>query len=267
MRSFPLTYIVILFLCLFTLSACADSAEESSEEQESLQIAAASNLTLAFKEIAHLFEEETGINITYSFGSTGQLAEQIENGAPFDIFVAANPLFLKDLQEKEAIISESTIDFAYGKIGIATATSGNFSITDLEDLLDPSIKKIAIANPAHAPFGTAAEQALKNTGLLERIDEKLVYARNIADTLSYLESGNVEAAIISESLYQEGDVEFQLIDSTLYEPIEQTAAIVTQSEKQELASSFLSFLEGSIGKEVLKSYGFDIPEEDKDDGS
>ncbi|MFC0471614.1 molybdate ABC transporter substrate-binding protein [Halalkalibacter kiskunsagensis] len=246
-------------LILFTLSACGNNGQAESEQE--LLVAAASDLTLAFTEIGPLFEEETGSTLTFSFGSTGQLADQIENGAPFDVFAAANISFVDNLREKEFIFADSQTTYAFGRVGIATLPSSSHTVTTLENLLHRDIKKIAIANPDHAPYGLAAKQALQSAGIWDKIEEKLVFGRNISDTLSYIETGNVEAGIIALSLYKEGDVVFNLIEDDLHEPLEQSIAVVKRTSQEELSREFIDFLSGPIGKPIMESYGFIVPKE------
>jgi molybdate transport system substrate-binding protein len=246
---------------LFSLSACSNSSHAENENE--LLVAAASDLTLAFTEIAPLFEEETGASITFSFGSTGQLADQIENGAPFDVFAAANISFVDNLREKELIFADSQTTYAFGRIGLATLPSSSYTIETLDDLLSRDIKKIAIANPEHAPYGLAAKQALQTAGIWDEVKDKLVFGRNISDTLSYIETGNAEAGIIALSLYREEDVLFTAIEDDFHDPLEQSMAIVRRTNKEKLSREFIDFITGPVGKPVMENYGFIVPKENE----
>ncbi len=246
-------------LILLSLSACGNNGQAESENE--LLVAAASDLTVAFTEIGPLFEEESGARITFSFGSTGQLADQIENGAPFDVFAAANRSFVDNLREKKFVFADSQTTYAFGRIGIAALPSSSYTVETMDDLLNPDIKKIAIANPDHAPYGLAAKQALQSAGVWDEVKEKLVFGRNISDTLSYIKTGNVEAGIIALSLYEEGDVGFNIIKDELHEPLEQSIAVVKRTSQEELSRDFINFLTGPIGKPIMESYGFIVPKE------
>ncbi|KHF40136.1 molybdate ABC transporter substrate-binding protein [Halalkalibacter okhensis] len=253
-------FISTILLLLTLVSGCGNDQVEQ-EPQKELLVAAASDLTLAFTEVGALFEEETGVPITFSFGSTGQLADQIENGAPFDVFAAANIDFIDRLKEAELLFPDTQTTYAFGRIGVATLPNSTTSVETLDDLLNPEIKKIAIANPDHAPYGLAAKEALETAGIWDQVEEKLVYGRNISDTLSYIETGNAEAGIIALSLYQEGEVDFELIDADLHEPLEQSIAVINRTNEEELARMFIEFITGPIGKPIMESYGFIVPEE------
>jgi molybdate transport system substrate-binding protein len=251
--------LMVISLLLFSLIAvgCKNTQSETIE----LNIAAASDLTLAFTEVSKVFEEETGIKITFSFGSTGQLADQIEHGAPFDVFAAANKQFIEQLDEKELVISDTKMLYALGRIGLATKVDQQLKIETLEQLVESDVVKVAIANPDHAPYGLAAKQALQNAGLWETIEDKLVFGRNISDTLAFLETGNVEVAIIALSLVKEDEVNFTLIDDQLHAPLEQMIAVIKQTKQEEQARAFIDFIRGTIGKPIMESYGFVVPVE------
>ncbi|MDQ0242831.1 molybdate transport system substrate-binding protein [Bacillus fengqiuensis] len=251
----PFTILLIMFM-----SGCSDTNKTSEADAVELKVAAASDLSSAFKEAGELFEEETNSRITFSFGSSGQLADQIENGAPFDVYAAANITFVDQLKEKDLIIPETQTTYAFGRIGIASLPDRDISIETLEDLLKPEVKKIAIANPDHAPYGLAAKQALETAGLWDQIEEKMVYGRNISDTLSFIETGNVEAGIIARSLYKEGEVDFHMIDDNLHEPLEQSIAVISGTSEEPLARDFIEFIKGPVGRPIMESYGFVVPE-------
>lgn len=262
MNKISSTLTIKIILILLLVSSGCNTNETPKDEMNELTIAAASNLALAFTEAGKVFEEQTNSKITFSFGSSGQLADQIENGAPFDLFASANSKFIDHLQKENLIIPDTQIIYAYGRIGIATLSGGTSSIETLEDLLKPEIKKIAIANPGHAPYGVAAKQALENAGLWEQIENKLVYGKNISDTLTFIETGNVEAGIIALSLYNEEEVNLHLINEDLHAPLEQSIAVINRTSQENLAKEFIHFIKGPIGKPIMESYGFVVPEED-----
>ncbi|MBM4761658.1 molybdate ABC transporter substrate-binding protein [Bacillus sp. B15-48] len=249
---------MILFALLLFAGCSANN--DTDEKQREIKVAAASDLTLAFTEIGELFEDETGAKLTFSFGSTGQLADQIENGAPFDVFAAANVSFIDRLREKDLILPETQTTYAFGRIGIAVLPDSPLQITSLGDLVNPEMKKVAIANPDHAPYGMAAKQAFESAGIWDQIETKLVYGRNISDTLAFIETGNVEAGIIALSLYKEDEVQFHLIDDALHAPIEQSIAVIEETNEPDLANEFIQFITGPVGKPIMESYGFTIPE-------
>jgi molybdate transport system substrate-binding protein len=253
-------YLITLLLLLVVFSSGCSTNKPKNNEVQALTIAAASDLALAFTEVGSLFEAETGAKLTFSFGSTGQLADQIENGAPFDVFAAANVMFVDNLREKDLIIPDTQTTYAFGRIGLATLPDSMLSIQTLEDLLKPEVVKVAIANPEHAPYGLAAKQALEGAGYWPELEEKMVYGRNISDTLTFIETGNAEAGIIALSLYQEGKVNFHIIEDNLHAPLEQSVAVISRTKEEQLARQFIDFILGSTGRPIMESYGFIVPE-------
>lgn len=254
LKPFIISY---LFFSLMVVG-CSNSKSETVEKVE-LNIAAASDLTHAFSEIGKLFEDETGTKVTFSFGSTGQFADQIENGAPFDVFAAADKFFIEQLDKKDLLISDTKTLYAIGRIGIATRADSVLTIESIDDLLKQDVVKIAIANPDHAPYGLAAKQVLETAGVWGEIESKLVFGRNISDTLTYIETGNAEAAIIALSLAKENEVKFNIIDAEMHAPLEQMIAVIDRTKYQQQSKEFIEFIRGPIGKPVMESYGFVVP--------
>ncbi|WP_147802559.1 molybdate ABC transporter substrate-binding protein [Alkalicoccus halolimnae] len=254
---------IIPFIVLYVLLSSGCSASESKENEEAeITVAAASSLSPAFTELGPLFEEESGTAITFSFGSTGQLTEQIENGAPFDVFASADIAAVDQLRENELIVPDTQTTYAFGRIGLSTLPETTETVETLEDLLKPEVKKIAIANPDHAPYGKASKQALENEGLWEELEEKIIYGRNITDTLSFIETGNAEAGIIALSLYDEEELNFHMIDEDLHAPLEKSIAVIEDTSEEEAAKAFIDFIQGPTARPIMESHGFTVPEGD-----
>ena len=163
-----------------------------SQTKPELTVFAAADLAFALKDIVANFEQAHDAKVTLVMGSTGQLAQQIAHGAPADVFFAANESFIDDLIRRGAIISETRALYAQGRIALATRKDRGPRLTDLNDLTDPRIRRIAIANPQHAPYGKAAEEALRTVGLWDTLQPRLVYGENIRHTLQFLETGGVD---------------------------------------------------------------------------
>lgn len=252
-------------LTLFSLIALgtACNTENSNEEAVSLSIAAASDLGPAFNALKEDFEDESGVELTFSFGSTGQLADQIENGAPFDVFASANVSFIERLIETDDIIELSATPYAFGRIGLMMENSNEGIAETIEDLASPDIERLSIANPAHAPYGMAAEEALINSDMYNDVEEKLVFGRNITDAFVQIETGNAEVGIIAYSLgiANEEDYHFVLLDEQLHEPIEQVIGVVSYSDHTEEGQQFIDYIISGEGKETMEAYGFIVPEE------
>ena len=165
--------LIALFLASFTTSHILLPISCLSEERH-LTVAAASDLSFALKEIAGKFEKDTGIKVILSFGSTGILSHQIENGAPFDIFFAANLKYIDAMKQKGLIVPDTSRVYAQGRIVLAMNKKFGGGIKRLEELASPSIRRIAIANPDHAPYGIAAKEAMVRLGLWDKLKPKLI---------------------------------------------------------------------------------------------
>ncbi len=203
-----------------------------------ITVAAASDLTFALKEIAANFGKEAGVKAVLTFGSTGMLARQIEQGAPFDIFLAADLKYLESLKEGGHIDPETIEVYAYGRLALAVNKPSSIEVKEIKDLLNPGIKRIAIANPAHAPYGRAAVEALKSSGVWEAVKGKLVFGENIRQALQFVQSGNAPAGIVALSIADVPEVKFMEIDRKLHGPIEQAAGVVAGSKEKALAGQF-----------------------------
>jgi molybdate transport system substrate-binding protein len=152
-----LCFITVIALCLVPIS-CGNN---TNNQQATLTVAAAADLIPAFEELGKLYEQKTGKKVVFSFGSTGLLAKQIENGAPMDVFAAANIEFIDKLEKQNLIVPGTKVLYARGRITVWTLPDAKIKVEKLEELTNPEIKKIAIANPEHAPYGMAAQEAMQ----------------------------------------------------------------------------------------------------------
>lgn len=239
------------------------TAQGSDKSASPLIVSAAADLVVAFNEIKPLFEASSGIELQLIFSSSGTAREQIEHGAPYDVYASANISFVDYLIEKGRIIPDSKELYAIGRVGIATLKSNSLTVTNPEDLLKIDFKKIAIADPSHAPYGLAAKEALISLGLWEKLQDRFVYAKDIQHTLTLLRSGNVEAALISLSVYDAAETRFLLLGDALHNPLRQAIGIVTGTKKEAEARAFIRFVNGMQGRAVMKKYGFVLPGEVK----
>lgn len=248
-----------ILLCVLTLIPSVVGPAQAQPKQPVLTVYGAADLTFAFREIAALFERATGTKVVLVLGSTGTLAKQIEHGAPADVFFAANASFVDDLQSKGAVISGTRQLYAQGRIVLAVPRDSKLPIDRLEDLLRPEVKRIAIANPEHAPYGRAAQQALQTAGVWDALKPRLVYGENIRHALQFVETGAVDAAIVALSVADTPTVRYVVIDAALHAPLNQIAAVVKRSGRPELALAFLQFVIGPEGRPIMKRYGFLLP--------
>ncbi len=260
----PLVFIGLLSSCAMgqqpTQSTILSSANPTKPAGE-ITVAAASDLQFAFTDIAKSFEQQTGHKVTLVFGSTGQLAQQIENGAPYDLFAAADLQYVNQLADKGLAVKDSVALYARGRIVLAVNRKSGVKAVALQDLGSDQIHHIAIANPEHAPYGVAAKQALQATGVWDQIQSKLVYGENVRQTLQYIQTGDAEVGIISLSVANVPEITWTLIDGNLYKPLDQELAVLTTSKNPELAAEFIRYINGETGRPIMRQYGFLLPDE------
>ncbi len=240
-------FFLISIILLFISTAAASS--------ETLHVAAASDLQFAFKEIGKIYEKETGNRVIFTFGSSGLLSKQIIHGAPFDIFASANKRYVEDLKSKGLIADNRYHVFGRGRIAIVV-NKGNSRPVNINDLIKVQFKKIAIANPEHAPYGAAAKEALIKAGIWDDLKPRLIYGENIRQALQYVKTGDADAGIVALSLVAAADNDYLLIDEGLHNAIEQSIAVLKDSKKRRLAEGFMAIVLNETGREILKKYGF-----------
>jgi molybdate transport system substrate-binding protein len=228
------------------------SSAFSAQPPAPLLIAAAADLAPLEKELRDAFVKTGGGAVRFSFGSSGMLARQIENGAPFDVYLSANERFVKDLAEKGKLRPETVAVYGRGRLGL-WSKSGKFK--ELKDLVQPGVLHVALPNPAHAPYGAAARQMLEQRGLWAGIEPRVVYAENVQQAFQYAESGNAEAAITAWSLMKDrGGV---ALPPEWYPPIRQAGGVVASSPHPEAAKRFLAMLQSPEGRRLLAHFGLD----------
>ena len=250
-----LVIVLILITALVFEWACHHPTNQSTE----LTVAAASDLSNAFEEIGRQFEATHNVKVTFVFGSTGLLTRQIENGAPMDLFAAANVDYISQLEQKGLIVAGTKAIYARGRITLWTTADSPLKIEKVADLARPEVKRIAIANPDHAPYGLAAQQALQAAGIWDAVKPKLVFGDNIRQTLQYAETGNVDVSIVALSLSQQSKGRWTLIPDEMHQPIDQGLAVMKTTHNEAAAREFASFVTGPEGRAILGKYGFAFP--------
>ena len=246
----------ILFLCLALLAGGLQGLA-----QDTLTVAAAADLQPVMTEIAARFEKQSGATVKLSFGSSGNFFAQIQNGAPYDLFFSADLEYPTRLQAAGLTEPGSLYPYATGKIALWAPKGSAIDVTKgLSILADNNVQKIAIANPTHAPYGRAAEAALKNTGLWDNISSKLVLGENIAQTAQFVQSGNADVGILALSLVlapaMKDRGKYFIVPKTLYPALQQAAVILKSSQHKELAARFLDYMKRSEISSLLRQYGF-----------
>ena len=253
-RPRPSHYIVFSFIVIILL--LVTGCDQHGQTVDELHVAAAADLIPAFEEIGKEFESTHKTKVLFSFGSTGLLSRQIENGAPMDVFAAASIDFINQLEQKDLIVPDTKAIYARGRITLWVPKSSSLKIEKVTDLTRSEVKRIAIANPDHAPYGKAAQEALQKAGVWEQVKPRLVYGDNIRQTLQFAETGNVDVAIVALSLSKQSDGQWTLIPQELHNPIDQGLAVIKGTKNESAAREFASFVTGPQGQGVLAKYGF-----------
>ena len=247
---------LLLALVGVAASCARGGVEESSNE---ITVAAAANLMDAFGELGKRFTARTGVKVTNSFGATADLAKQIENGAPFDVFASADVEHVENLASKGLLADSPRGVYARGKLVLWMPPNVKAQVTRVEDLAGESVSKIAIAKPDVAPYGRAAVESLNALGLWPKVEPKVVYSQTVAQAKQFASSGNADAAFIPRSLVREGEGRALDVDAKLHAPIDQAVGVPRASKKQEAARRFVEFLLSEEGQSILKSFGYDSP--------
>jgi len=231
---------------------------------EVITIAAAADLNFVFRELAAEYEKSTGDHVRLSLGSSGNFYAQIQNGAPFDLYFSADIAYPRKLEEAGLTVPGSLYQYAVGRIVLWAGKDSHLDLAKgLDVLLVPTIKKIAIANPKHAPYGRAAVAAMEHAQVYDRVKDKLVLGENISQAAQFVESGAADVGIIAMSLALAPPMQaagrYWEIPADAHPPIEQGAVILKGAKNQERAKAFLSFVQGADGQTMMKRYGFVVP--------
>ena len=259
-----------LWLVGLCLTAClagqmaqesAGGSDRPAAPENRLLVAAASDLQFAFGEMGALYREKSGQEVSFTFGSTGNLASQIENGAPFDIFAAANVEFVERLAGQGLVIPDTQQLYAQGRIALVVNRAAGVEAAELNDLLDPSLSRIAIANPAHAPYGKAAQEALQSVGIWEDIQPKLVLGENVRQALQFVQTGDAQAGIVALSVADTPEVSYTLLEADLHQPLNQALAVIKGTPREAAARTFIKLANSPDGRQIMKKYGFLLPGE------
>jgi len=228
---------------------------------QELTVAAAADLQFAMQDIATQFQKQSGTSVRVSYGSSGNFYQQLQNGAPFDLFFSANVDYARKLESAGLTEPGSLYPYATGKIVLWVPQESKVDVSaGLAALLDPAIKKVAIANPAHAPYGQAAVAALKREGLYDQVAGKLVMGENISQAASFVASGAADAGIVALSLAVSQNMKdkgrYFEIPVSDYPAIEQACVILKSAKDKEAAKKFLEFVKSPAAREILAKYGF-----------
>jgi molybdate transport system substrate-binding protein len=248
---------VIIVLVAFAFAAQFCVAQQ-------ITVAAAADLQFAMQDIAAQFQKQTGKTVKVIYGSSGNFFQQIQNGAPFDMFFSANLDFPRKLQDAGLADPSSFYPYARGRIALWLPKQSKQNLrSGLRSLLDPGIKKIAIANPQHAPYGQAAIAAMQKEGIYERVRDKLVLGENISQAASFVTTGAADVGIVALSLALSPNMKdkgrYIEVPASEYPPIEQACVILSASKNKGLSGEFLAYIKTAGVARTLQGYGFDLP--------
>ena len=229
--------------------------------QKQLQLACATDLQPVMPTLAAAYERATGVHLVTAFGSSATLAQQLANGAPQDVFLSADTVHPQQLIQSCVALCPAPVPYARGVLVLWALKSSPLQPLSLDAFKNPRLTRLAIANPAHAPYGLAAQQALQHLGLYAQLQPKLAVAENIAQTAQFAESGNAQAGLISLTIAS--SEHFRSIGSFIrfptdaYPPIQQAGVILKSSHQQKVAQDFLNWLTSPAIQQQLKSFGLD----------
>ena len=251
---------IVLAITLIFFSGCrARTARNGEKPSSEILVAAAANLTDAFQELSRRFSERTGIRVILSFGGTADLAKQIENGAPFDIFAAADSAHVEALEQKGLLTPGTRALYARGSLVLWVPAGSTINVERVEDLQRKEVERIAIAKPDIAPYGQAAVETLRALKMWDQVEPKVVYGMNVSQVKQFVSSGNAEAGFLPRALVKPGEGKYIEIGEELHRPIDQALGVIKASEKQDAAHRFADFVLSPEGQLILREYGYKPP--------
>jgi molybdate transport system substrate-binding protein len=247
-----ISLVLLLSMMTFAFPAICDD----------IKVAAASDLQFALRELGNSFQQQTGHKLVVSFGSSGNLYSQIRSGAPYDLFFSADMDLPRQLVQNGLAEPDTFYRYGRGWLVLWAPKSSNIDPRALKmnALLAPGVEKIAIANPQHAPYGRAAEAALRSAKLYDQLRPKLVFGENISQAAQFVQSGNAQLGILAQSLvlapamHDKGS--WWELPSDIYPPIDQAVVLLKSAEHVQAARAFLAFLKTPAARHTLDIYGF-----------
>jgi len=266
-RGIARVRLALLAACLAGTFGCRGEQAPAAAERE-VHVAAAADLKFAFDDLASEFQgKNPGIKVSATYGSSGNFYAQLSNKAPFDLFLSADIDYPRKLIDSGLALKDSLFVYAVGRIVVWVPNGSRLDVNKLriKAVADPSVKKLAIANPKHAPYGRAAEAALKRSGVYDAVKDRLVLGENIAQTAQFVESGSADVGIIALSLALAPTMRdkghYWTVQLDAYPQMEQSGVIMAWAKDTQAARALRDFMTGKEGQVILKRYGFMLPGE------
>lgn len=247
---------------LVLASVTASSMSMAAATDNHITVAAAADLHQALDDVVAAYRHEhPDSRVEVVYGSSGNLSTQIEQGAPFELFFSADSSYPQQLVE-HGKASGTPVPYALGHL-VMWSASIDMKGVQVADLAQPRFGRIAIANPQHAPYGKRAEQALRAAGVWDKVQPRLVFGDNIAQTAQFAQSGNAQVGLVAESLVLGSSVKgsFEPVPPALYDPLKQSFVITQRGANNALAQDFARYVQSAPAKAILSRYGFNLPED------
>ena len=239
-------------------SSCGQS-DTTPEKPQLVRVAVAANFAVTLEALTRRFQEETGIAVEVSLGSTGQLYAQIRNGAPYDVFLAADVERPRLLEETNAAVTGSRFTYAVGRLVLYAPKWDSLRSGDIE-LREREFQHLAIANPLTAPYGTAAQQVLERLGLWHGLQDRIVRGESVGQALQFVHSGAVEVGFVALSQVISLDAtEYWIMPDSMHEPIRQDAVLLRHGDSNSVAKAYIDFLRSEASRQVITSFGYAQP--------
>jgi molybdate transport system substrate-binding protein len=251
-------------LSLFVLSSTFGAAETKKGAKE-ITVAAAADLSTALQELAAAYEKQARVKVKLSFGASGMLSQQIQNGAPFDVFFSADMDYPRQLISRGDAEAASLYRYAVGRLVLWVPADSPLDVEHrgMNVLADPQVKKIALANPQHAPYGRAAVAALKHVGLYEQVSDRLVMGENVSQAAQFVESGNAQVGFVALAHAiapaMQGKGKYWQIPVEAYPALDQGVVVLSHSRHKKEAAAFVAYVKTKAAAAVLQKYGFVLP--------
>jgi molybdate transport system substrate-binding protein len=255
---------VAVVLIVAILSGCAAQDAKSSSQPTELIVSAAASLKDSLNEIQSVYENEHGdIKLVYNFGSSGTLQQQIEQGAPSDLFLSAGTKQMKALVDKQLVEESRQTGLLSNELVIVVSTDKQAAIGSIADLTKPEFGKLAIGEPDSVPAGNYAKESLIYSKIWDQLQPKLVFAKDVRQVLTYVETGNADAGFVYETdaMTSKKVKVVSVIDPGSHKPIEYPMGIVKATKHAKEAQDFYDFLQSAKAREIFVKYGFGIPKQ------